>query len=378
MIAPMARVPFNERGGRLRGLLDLAAGRYPGFLFGGQPDGFLPVLHFHEAVPGRLEAQLQFLADNGYRTVDADAIGRLVRDGVHPGPFHVALCFDDGWASVWTVAGPLLRKYGFRAILYAIPERMQDAPQVRPTIEDGHPDPTAVDRSDVPLVTWPELRALQASGVLDVQSHTYSHAMIFCDPRLTGFVTPDYPATPRLSRPLVSSNGPSQYQSPAELGAPLFAQRSRMSDAVRVDVPETVRRALIERVRGAGGAAFFERSGWRRELTALAGRTASFARETPTERERHIVEQLARSRDELNERLGIRTVRHVCLPWGVAGEVTMRALRATGYETAFSNRLRGSYAVRAGQDPFRLKRLNNKHLFRLPRRRRAWSVPGHA
>src|ERR1700722_4580139 len=156
-----ARVPFAERGGRLRGLLDLATGCYPAFLFGGSLGDLVPAFHFHDVTRETLEPQLQFLVDNGYRTVDCAAIARLVIDGVHPGPRAVALTFDDAWASVWSVALPLLRERGLRAILFAIPARIGDAP------------------GDSPFVTWTQLRELHASGVFDVQSHTRSHAMIF-------------------------------------------------------------------------------------------------------------------------------------------------------------------------------------------------------
>ena len=101
-------VPFAERGGALRGLLDLATGCYPAFLFGGSLRGVLPVFHFHEVTRTGLEPRLQHLAENGYRTVTCDEIARLVVNGVDPGPRAVALTFDDAWTSVWTVAGPLL------------------------------------------------------------------------------------------------------------------------------------------------------------------------------------------------------------------------------------------------------------------------------
>ena len=145
-----SRVPFSERGGTLRGVLDLATGRYPSFLFGGSTDRLLPVFHLHEVTRAVLEPRLQFLAEHGYRTVTTDAIARLVRDGRHPGPFTVALCFDDARASLWTVAMPMLRKYNFCAITYAIPGRIVDANATRPTLDDGGPTAERADLSDRP------------------------------------------------------------------------------------------------------------------------------------------------------------------------------------------------------------------------------------
>src|SRR5580700_7744004 len=108
------RVPFAERGGAVRGMLDLVTGCYPAFLFGG-PLKTVPVFHFHDVTRDWLEPRLRHVADNGYRTVTADEIARLVIDGVSPGPRAVGLSFDDAWASVWTVAAPLLRRFGLRA-----------------------------------------------------------------------------------------------------------------------------------------------------------------------------------------------------------------------------------------------------------------------
>ena len=40
----------------------------------------------------------------------------------------------------------------------------------------------------------------------------------------------------------------------------------------------------------------------------------------------------------LNERLSTATVRHVALPWGIAGDATRRALAETGHQLAFAER----------------------------------------
>ena len=50
-----ARVPFAERGGAARGILDLVTGCYPAFLFGGSIGDQLPVFHFHNVTREWLE-----------------------------------------------------------------------------------------------------------------------------------------------------------------------------------------------------------------------------------------------------------------------------------------------------------------------------------
>ena len=362
-----SRVPFSERGGTLRGVLDLATGRYPSFLFGGSTGRLLPVFHLHEVTRAVLEPRLQFLAEHGYRTVTTDAIARLVRDGRHPGPFTVALCFDDARASLWTVAMPMLRKYNFCAITYAIPGRIVDANATRPTLDDGGATAERADLSDRPFVTWPELRALQAGGLVDVQNHTYSHASVFCADQVTGFVTPEFASTHLLDRPQISQDGEPTFLQPDDLGAPLYAQRSRMSDAVRYVEDMDTRDRCLTRVREEGGATFFAQPGWQRTLRAIAVQGSGMFESDDTRK--HAVRlELDRARSVLEDRLRA-PVRHLCFPWGVGGRLAREAARQLGIETAFSERLFGLRAVRAGDDRYRLMRLSGKWITRLPKRR---------
>ena len=73
----------------------------------------------------------------------------------------------------------------------------------------------------------------------------------------------------------------------------------------------------------------------------------------------------------LHDRLRTNAVRHLCFPWEVAGVIANGAVRALGFRTAFADRLFGLRAVRAGDDPWRLMRLNGKFIPSLPKRRRA-------
>jgi len=365
-----ARNPFAERGGAVRGVLDLASGCYPAFLFGGSIGRMLPVFHFHDVTRDSFEPPLQYLAENGYRTVMTDEIARLVIDGISPGPRAIALTFDDAWRSVWTVAMPLLRRSGLRAILFAIPGRVSDAATVRPTIDDNAAAALSAVSSS-PFATWPELRAMHASGVFDIQSHTRTHAMIFSHDQIVDFVTPEYTQQPLLNRPVAGVDGAATFVEPQALGTPLYAGRSRMSDARRfLPDPRTAERCR-EHVTRNGGAAFFARSGWRRELEALA-ETGRGAFEDDQARATWIRDELVEGRELLNGALGTTAVRHVALPWGVAGDITRQALELTGHATAFAQRPFERLGVRAGDDRYELTRLNGRFVTCLPGRGRKW------
>ncbi len=360
-------IPFSERKSLWRGPLDLVSGCYPGFLFGGQIGKRLPVFHFHEVTRATLEPYLVYLAENSYRTVTSEAIAQYARGGKHPGSQSIALCFDDAWASLWTVAAPLLRQYGFQAITYVSPGRIVDAAVMRSTIESPAGPPEDVDRSVTPFATWDELRALHASGTVDIQAHTFSHAMMFCSSLLTGFLLPVSRNHPHM-HPLQDTGEGSRFVTTDDLGAPLYLQRSRYSDALRYDNPEAFK-ACTRLVRENGGTAFFEKAGWVQELGALAAKFKG-RQETPAQRDAAIVKDLALARELLNTKLHTTSVRHMCFPWAIAGEVAERAAQEAGYETAFADRLFGVRAVNAGDPPYRLMRLKHQHIFCLPGRGR--------
>ena len=347
--------------------MDLVAGRYPSFLFGFGLGDLLPVFHFHEATPAVFEPACRYLVENHYQTVTTEELSGLVRDGRTPAPRSVMLAFDDARASLWSVAGPLLKRYGLKAVTYAIPARMRDAERVRPTLDD----PAGVGvpgEPDDPFVTWPELKSLSISGLVDVQSHTWSHSMIFSGEQAIDVVRPLEKADDELARPRVNDSDPPAFAGPDRLGFPIFPRQSRMSSARRF-FPDDARMSAVETfVATHGGAAFFRSVSWREELQphlrAITGRW-----ETDAERERAIEHELVAARDTLEARLGTR-VRHVCLPWGVTSPLTQALLERLGFKTAFANRLKGVFAVRAGDDPFFLKRLANRHIFALPGRGR--------
>jgi peptidoglycan/xylan/chitin deacetylase (PgdA/CDA1 family) len=367
------KVPFNERGGRLRGCLDAISGRFPRFVFGGRiGDDVLPVFHFHDESATALEPKLRYLAENGYQTVTSDEIADFVGGRLAPGPRRVGLCFDDAWSSLWTVAAPLLRRYGLRAIVYAIPGRIEDSAGCRPVKDVKDVKDVEHIEGGSPLVTWPELRALHASGIADVQCHTLSHSRIFCSTDVVGFVTPDYEATPLLNRPQLASAPALRFVTPADLGAPLYTMRSRMSDGRRVSFAGEPHTRCVEYVARSGGADFFKRPGWAAELEPLT-RDARPELESEDAQRAAIEDEIDRGRSLLNDALRTTSVNHICLPWGVSGAQTVRALERVGYRTAFANRIRGVHAVRRGDHPYWLKRLPNKYIFHLPGRgRRLW------
>jgi hypothetical protein len=205
---------------------------------------------------------------------------------------------------------------------------------------------------------------------MDVQSHTLSHAMIFCHDAVLGFVTPEFALEPLLARPLASANGRQRFVESDALGTPLHLRRSRMSDARRFVADARIADRCRDHVARHGGREFFDRPDWRQELLPIAA-SGTGAYESEAARTTAIRDELGTGREQLAARLGT-AVRHVALPWGIAGEVARRSFAETGHETAFAQRPFRRRGVHAGDDRFQLMRLHAKFLTCLPGHGRQW------
>lgn len=351
-------IPFREKKTALRGVLDLATGCYPRFIFGGSTNGIVPVFHFHDVTPGYLEPYLRHLAENGYKTLVSEDLAQLVH-GKTPIPVKsVALCFDDAWTSLWTVVLPLLQKYSLQAITYVAPYRISGAKSCRPRDQTGN-------NTENPLfVTWPELKAIHASGVVDIQAHTHSHSIIFSSDKIEGFLTPETDISP-LARPLLTTCGNERtFLSPGMLGHPLYARRSRMSDALRfIPKPATARRCR-DYVAQNGKTEFFKRGNWKRELSRIAGKPNGRF-ETDQERANEICRELSDSRQTLESKLH-KEVRHICMPWAVCGKLSESLAREAGYMTIVADTLFGKRFVHKNTNPYRIMRLKHQYIPCLP------------
>lgn len=126
--------------------------------------GAIPILAYHRfdpATPGpttvtvaTFESQLRRLADKGYRiTKLRDAVAALRRPATGA-TSQAAITVDDGHRSVYSVLFPLIRRHRLPVTLFIYP--------------------SAISNADYAM-TWDQLREMQSSGLVDIQSHTYWH-----------------------------------------------------------------------------------------------------------------------------------------------------------------------------------------------------------
>jgi peptidoglycan/xylan/chitin deacetylase (PgdA/CDA1 family) len=129
------------------------------------PNGYLtvPILCYHRfgprpsqlaVTPAAFEAQMDYLARNGYHVIPLSSLLGFLERGEPVPRKSVVLTIDDGYRSTYEVAFPILRKYGFQATVFLYSDFV------------GAPD----------ALTWPQMKEMEASGLVNIQPHSKTHA----------------------------------------------------------------------------------------------------------------------------------------------------------------------------------------------------------
>lgn len=110
------------------------------------------------------EQDLRYLKQNGYTTITSAQLADFLNGKGALPEKAVLLTIDDGKLGVYKHAYPLLRKYGMKASLAVIGERIDAATD----------DLQARAADPAPYCTWSEIKEMSDSGVIEVVSHSYT------------------------------------------------------------------------------------------------------------------------------------------------------------------------------------------------------------
>jgi len=341
-------------------LTNFAGGIYPPFVtalrHGAVPDN-IPVFSFHDVCVSGFESQLSYLASNGYETVSAGEYLKL--GGKSGGKRRVMLTFDDGRASLWTVAAPLLKKYGMKGVAFVLPGEIKEAESPRPQQEGIGGEL---------LCTWPEISAMR--DVLDIQSHSLTHMIMFASTRLEMFYTPQLAKKWSLiDKPVMRQNEEDRLERDYPLGSPFYETDSRFSPNPRVFDPEDVRAACCRFVEENGGENFFRRDGWEAELQQIhagAVSKAKFILETEDERAAAMERAMGESKRIIEQKLQGHTVSHFCFPFGVGCDLAVDIAAKTGYGAVYWGTTPQGKSSGEWGNPSGVTRLKDDFVFRLP------------
>ena len=111
-----------------------------------------------------LAGQFGWLRTQGYHVVGADEVLAARSGGPALRPRSVLLTFDDGFRSVYTHVYPLLKLFGYKAVVSIVTDWIENDVTIP---YNGR----MLTRED--FLTWEQIREMQASGLVEIASHTH-------------------------------------------------------------------------------------------------------------------------------------------------------------------------------------------------------------
>ncbi len=104
--------------------------------------------------PTDFRSQLEYLRDNDFSVIGLDTLIEALRNGKPVPDRAVAITFDDGYASIYSEAFPMLQSFGYPFTLFL------------------STDP--INRSQANYMTWAQVRELSDAGVV-IANHLIEH-----------------------------------------------------------------------------------------------------------------------------------------------------------------------------------------------------------
>lgn len=163
---------------------------------------------------------------------------------------HICLTFDDGYLDNWLYVFPLLKKYGLKATIFINPEFVDPRDIVRKNLDDYWTNSASFKEIDQwGFLSWEEMRIMEKSGLIDVQSHTLTHTKYFVSDRLIDFHRPGADSVCLISNHFPGRKpfyiGDPDFENLIPFGFPKFEEESSMITR-RVFINEEFNREVVK------------------------------------------------------------------------------------------------------------------------------------
>ncbi len=329
----------------------------------------IPVFVFHTVKPAEFENQLKYISENGYTTLSVNEYYKSINEGKIKSN-SILLTFDDGRSSFWRVAFPLLKKYNLKATVFVIPGITGNRKHFY-NLDDVWENKISMkefmekDKDDKEYCSWEELKIMFDFGLIDIESHTLLHKVVFTGEKITGF-------TDKFTHDSVLT----AYRKPEEIGGefnrdkyfglPVFEHEPLLKGNINYKPNEDVINFCKN---------FYNENNnhldWQKKLLEKIDykKFPPFEKKTQKEVENEIENDFKLSSEIIKDKINKNAGSHLCLPWTVGSDIAISLAKKTNYKSVFWGATKKK-TNKAGDDLLNNCRIKNDFIYRLPGRKR--------
>lgn len=320
----------------------------------------IPVLLYHHTnwidkdptlnvAPDVFDSQMRYLQENDYKTVFLDEFIALEQEGDGHNK-TVAITFDDGYLDNWVYAYPILKKYCHKATIFVTTANIGDSVSSCPTLEDVWSK--KVEKRNLPRIhthfnvnfdctpgqpnkrygfmNWEELRRMQESGVIDVQSHSHTHGYYYISDKITGFN--------RMQSWAVSwpTDGDARFGIPLYERKPSLVAKRYFDDAkLRDFVSDIAKRGINSLLSGLSPSLWHEKLN-KKVREFLSSNPLNGCYENNEDYAARVTAELGTSKKEIEREIN-KKCKYLSFPAGKHNDTVVDSLVKAGYSASFAN-----------------------------------------
>lgn len=105
------------------------------------------------------EKQIKYLKDSGYTAITLQDLVNFTENKKSLPKKPILIAADDGYKSNYEIMYPIIKKYGMKATIFVIGERIDDADK---------------PSNAIPKFNWKEAKEMYDSGLISFECHTYN------------------------------------------------------------------------------------------------------------------------------------------------------------------------------------------------------------
>jgi len=284
--------------------------------------------------------KLEVIREEGYKSL-------FMREATeHIGQKHdnlVHLNFDDGYLDNWVHIFPLLEKYNLKATIYVTAEFVDPRDIVRE-------QKTSYERKHNPsgcctgFLSYSEMKKMEASQLIEIQSHSLTHTWYFKGPGIVDFWHPGVATRPLGPVWMLWNNFPDRkpfyHIEAAELeknipyGTPIY-EHGKSLETLKYHPDEDELDIKLINLARSKDIRFYQKDGWRNEFHEVVAeyRSKHGIRGNHESREEYIERitvELSESKRRIEKGLG-HPIEGICWPGGGVTEDVMQIAKNAGY-----------------------------------------------
>lgn len=280
----------------------------------------------------------------------------------------IMLTFDDGYLDNWVYVFPIIKKYKIKITIFVNPEFVDPSKKKRLNLEDYWKGNCSFsDLKPAGFLNWPEMKEMEESGYVDIQSHSLTHTWYFADPEIVDYHRPlnirsPYPWLFWNERPSEKYLYLNEKQSSfLKYGYPVF-KHDKALVVKKYQPDQNLIKSLTDFVESNGGNNFFEDKEWKNRLDNhveffLKENKINHKYESDDEYEKRLRFELEQSKKIIEKNLN-KKIDFICWPGGGNNKKLKKLAKDMGYKSwTLSSSDKTFFKNQPGTDPENIKRI---------------------